>query len=407
MHKEWESLKLGDVLEKIEGGGTPSKDKSEYWNGSIPWASVKDIVTHNPIDTVDHITEEGLSNSSSKLIPAGILITPTRMALGCVVLFDVPVAINQDLKALYPNKNLNKKFLYYWFQKNSATIEKMGNGSTVTGIQLSELKGLPINLPSSEEQEQIVKALEMWDSYLATTNNKINFKRNIKKALTQQLLVGKKRLAGFSSAWDTVRLGDIATIKRGGSPRPIDSYFTDADTGLNWLKIGDIKPGSRYITRTAQKIKPEGLNKTTMVHEGDFILSNSMSFGRPYIMKISACIHDGWLALMDIKPNVNKSFLFYMLSSSKIQGKFKALSAGSGVQNLKKETVATVEIQLPSVEEQIAIANILHDADDEIELLVEERRLIAAQRDYLIHNLVSGKLRLPAEKADSKETTYA
>ena len=300
-------------------------------------------------------------------------------------------------------------FMYYLMVGGDfyKELRKRENKGAQGGVYLGEIGKISVNLPPIDEQKYIVGVLKTWDQYLELIDNKLSLKRALKKGLAKRLISGDVRVSGFSNSWGSAKLGDIATIKRGGSPRPIDSYFTNSDSGLNWLKIGDIKLGSRYIARTAQKIKPEGLSKTTMVHEGDFILSNSMSFGRPYIMKISACIHDGWLALMDINPNVNKSFLFYMLSSNKIQGKFKALSAGSGVQNLKKETVATVEIQLPSVEEQTAIAKILHDADDEIELLVEERKLIAAQRDYLIHNLVTGKLRLSATKADSRETTYA
>ena len=170
---------------------------------------------------------------------------------------------------------------------------------------------------------------------------------------------------------------------------------------MNWLRIGDIEQGSRFIYSTKEKIKKEGLKKTTYVQSGDFILSNSMSFGRPYIMKIDACIHDGWLALMNISSDVNKSFLYYLLSSEIIQAKFKSISAGSGVQNLKKETVATVDVKMPSKAEQDAIAKLLHCADDEIDELQTKRKLVIQQKQYLLDSLISGRILTP-ESFDTK-----
>lgn len=180
--------------------------------------------------------------------------------------------------------------------------------------------------------------------------------------------------------WQRVRLGDIATITRGGSPRPIENFITDEKDGLNWLRIGDIEPSEKYITRTSQKIKKEGLSKTTLVKNGDFILSNSMSFGRPYIMKIEACIHDGWLAFKDIRSNiVNTEFLYYLFESDLLQNNFKAIAAGSGVKNLKKETVSNISINIPTFFEQKKIAEILSMVDLEIgktdEIILQTEKL--------------------------------
>lgn len=152
--------------------------------------------------------------------------------------------------------------------------------------------------------------------------------------------------------WDMVKLGDVCNIARGGSPRPIQDYITNNPNGLNWLKIGDIKENAKYIYSTFEKIKPEGLSKTRQVNKGDFILSNSMSFGRPYIMQISACIHDGWLALQDISPKLNKDFLYHILSSEVVKQQFLKYAVGSTVKNLKSDTVKCVEIPLPPLEVQ-------------------------------------------------------
>lgn len=104
------------------------------------------------------------------------------------------------------------------------------------------------------------------------------------------------------------KLGNTLLIQRGGSPRPISNYITNDKNGLNWIKIGDCSPNSNIITSTKEKIKPEGLSKTREVFIGDLILSNSMSFGRPYILNINGCIHDGWLLLRNTKKYIISNF---------------------------------------------------------------------------------------------------
>lgn len=160
-----------------------------------------------------------------------------------------------------------------------------------------------------------------------------------------------------------VKLGDIFDIARGGSPRPIDDYITDDADGLNWISIKDASNSSKYIFKTEKKIKKEGLSKSRYVEPDDFLLTNSMSFGRPYIMKTSGCIHDGWLVLKADKSKVDIDFFYHLLSSDFIYRKFTGLAAGAVVKNLNTELVRSVEVPLPPLEEQRRIASILDKAD--------------------------------------------
>ena len=167
----------------------------------------------------------------------------------------------------------------------------------------------------------------------------------------------------MSKAWKEVSLGEILKIERGGSPRPITSYLTDSKDGINWVKIGDTKGVTKYIYQTQEKIKPEGITKSRVVHSGDFILSNSMSFGKPYIMRTTGCIHDGWLVLRKEEDNINEDFLYYLLGSNLIYQQFSRLASGSTVKNLNINLVKKVKIPLPPIEEQKRIADILDRAD--------------------------------------------
>ena len=175
--------------------------------------------------------------------------------------------------------------------------------------------------------------------------------------------------------WTYKRIGDACLVERGGSPRPIDDYITDNPDGINWIKIGDTSD-SMYISKTAQKIKPEGMKKSRYVEPGDFLLSNSMSFGRPYILKIDGCIHDGWLVLRDSGGLFDKRFLYYYLSAPTTYRKFAAMAVGGVVNNLNSEMVRKVEVPVPTMEEQRDIANLLEKLNGVIEERKKERSLL-------------------------------
>lgn len=195
--------------------------------------------------------------------------------------------------------------------------------------------------------------------------------------------------------WEIYLLGDKSEIYRGGSPRPIEEYLTELPSGINWIKIGDVKPGDKYIRTTAEKIKPTGITRSRSVAPGDLILSNSMSFGRPYILAIDGCIHDGWLVIKKYQSAYDKNYLYYALGSSMIVGQYKSMAAGSSVQNLNKDKVAGLKVMTPtSIEEQSRIAAALTSVDDLIsalDKLIEKKKNIKQGSMQL---LLTGKKRL-------------
>lgn len=198
----------------------------------------------------------------------------------------------------------------------------------------------------------------------------------------------------YPSEWKECSLNDVIKIKRGASPRPIESYLTFSSSGVRWIKIGDAPRDGKYIVSTAEKITKEGANHSVRVYPGDFILSNSMSFGRPYLLGVDGCIHDGWLRLHDFQNEVDKDFLYYLLSSPSVKGQYKSFAAGSGVQNLNKEVVKKVQVFLPKLSEQQAIASALSDFDEHIDNLSELIEKKKAIRDGALEDLVSGRTRL-------------
>ena len=152
------------------------------------------------------------------------------------------------------------------------------------------------------------------------------------------------------------KLNDIMVIVRGASPRPIKDYLTNDKNGINWIKIGDVKPHEKYITQTEEKITQEGAEKSRLVQEGDFILSNSMSAGRPYIVKISGCIHDGWLLLSEFDNSLNKDYFYDILAYyNDVKQQITDNALGGTVKNLNIDRVQSIKIPLPplSIQEQL------------------------------------------------------
>lgn len=195
--------------------------------------------------------------------------------------------------------------------------------------------------------------------------------------------------------WDTNLLGDIIVVYRGGSPRPIQDYLTTSNSGINWIKIGDVGIGAKYIEKTEEKIIPEGITRSRYVKPGDLLLSNSMSFGRPYILRTDGCIHDGWLVLKNYEETLESNFLYYLLSSDVVLQQYKSKAAGSGVLNLNKDLVNSVNLVVPPLTEQKSIAEALSDTDNliqSVEKLIDKKNKI---KQGAMQQLLTGKKRLP------------
>ena len=183
-------------------------------------------------------------------------------------------------------------------------------------------------------------------------------------------------------------LSEVLLIERGGSPRPIEKYITDSEDGVNWIKIGDADEGSIYITHTKEKIIREGTSKSRYVEPGDFLLSNSMSFERPYILMIDGYIHDGWLVLRDRLRRYEKLFLYALLSSDYADMSFRTMAAGSVVKNLNKDLVGKLMVPVPPIELQKQYAAFIEQSDKskfEMEQALSE--LTATYKRIITENL--------------------
>ena len=360
-NKQWKTVKLGEYALIVRGGSPRPIDSyiTSDENG-INWIKIGDIDVNGKYveKTSEKIIPEG--KLYSREVHKGDFILSNSMSFGRPYILKIDGCIHDGWLAIQNyEQTFDTNFLFYVLSSDLVKKQylSMASGSTVLNLNKEKVAQIEIPVPGLSAQRRIAAILASADKVIAATQKTIAKYKQIKQGMMEELL---------NVQWRKVKLGEVAIIVRGGSPRPIDSYITTEENGINWIKIGDIDVNGKYVEKTSEKIIPEGKLYSREVHNGDFILSNSMSFGRPYIVKIDGCIHDGWLAIQNYEHVFDTDFLFYVLSSDMVKSQYSSMASGSTVLNLNKEKVAQVTIAVPSIVEQRRISKILSGIDAKI-----------------------------------------
>ena len=222
---------LGDLC-RIVGGGTPSKKNPEFYQGTIPWVTVKEFTDFKITDTVDHITDEAVSFSATNVIPADTVLVVTRVGLGKVAMISRDMAINQDIKALFPGDQLLPEYLFWFLVLQSKEIERMGTGATVKGITLSQLRALSVPVPSHKKQRRIVDILHGADRIRRLRKQAQDTARQLIPALFIELF------------------GDPSTNPKGWPIREVSDFVQRFEGGKN-LKAGSDSPRNCRILKVS------------------------------------------------------------------------------------------------------------------------------------------------------------
>lgn len=281
-----------------------------------------------------------------------------------------------------------------------AVAQEGARNHGLLNIGVDDFFSLNITVPPLAEQKKIAEILAAQDRVIELYQRKIDEIKKLKKICLSKMFPQKGhnapeiRFPEFTDAWEQRKFADVVQIERGGSPRPIDDYITDSQNGLNWVKIGDAPAQGHYITKTAEKIRPEGLSKTREVHPGDLILSNSMSFGKPYIMGIDGCIHDGWLLIRDTNSTFDLTFLCHLLGTPQMLDQYRSLAAGSTVNNLNKELVGNTVVTIPTIDEQRVLGQYLERLDNLITLHQRKLEELQRHKKALMQLLLTGIVRV-------------
>lgn len=249
------------------------------------------------------------------------------------------------------DNNLSIKYLYYILSISTKKYVSSGMGNPKL---MSNVVGkIKIPIPPLEIQEEIVKILDKFTDYVTELTTELTLRQKQYNYYRDKLFT----FEGEEVEWKT--LGEIATIQRGASPRPISKFLTDNEDGVPWIKIGDTNVNSKFVENTNQKITKEGAKKSRLLKKGDFILSNSMSFGRPYILKIDGAIHDGWASISDFEDFVISDYLYHYLVLNKTQQYWASKINSGSVSNLNSEIIKSLNVPIPSFEVQLKIVKFL------------------------------------------------
>ncbi|MHC1720879.1 MAG: restriction endonuclease subunit S [Clostridiaceae bacterium] len=303
--------KIGEIC-KISSGGTPSRQNNEYYeNGTIKWIKTGDLKNKNLYDASEYITEDALNNSSAKLFPPEtVLIAMYGATIGACSILKTEAASNQACAALLPSEYYIPEFMYYYITFRKKDIVSKAVGGAQPNISAGFLKEYEIPLPPLETQKKIVEALDKAQVLIDARKEQIRLMDELVKSRFVEMFGDPNDV---NSKWEKIKLGDLCTIVRGGSPRPIENFLGG---NIPWIKIGDATQGDDiYLHSTKEHIIEEGIKKSRYIKKNSMIFANcGVSLGFARIITFDGCIHDGWLAFHDIDSSLNDIFLLKSLN---------------------------------------------------------------------------------------------
>lgn len=354
--------KLEELIKELCPNGVECRRLSEVSEMKRGTSITKKIISSGKFPVISGGREPAYYCDEYNREGETITVAGSGAGAGYVQYWTKPIFVCDAFSIQGKPNAVKTKYLYYILTNIQDYIYSTKKGGGVPHVHISCVESIHIPVPPIPVQEEIVRILDSFTELTAELTAELAAELAARK---KQYEYYRDSLLTFNSqAVQKVKLGDIASIVRGASPRPIAQYITSDSNGVNWIKIGDVKPNSKYITSTEEKITPEGAKKSRLIKKGDFILSNSMSFGRPYILKIDGCIHDGWLSISDFSNTLTADFLYHVLSSSMMQYEMrKKASFGGAVQNLNADIVRELTIPIPSLETQNKIVQVLDNFD--------------------------------------------
>ncbi len=356
---KWKLVKIGEIAE-VKKGKIITEKESKQGNIKVVSGGIDFAYYHNIPNRPKNIISISASGANSGYIN-----------------FWREEIFASDCTTIFTNEFIINLYIYYLLKSNQDKIYDLARGTAQPHVYPKDIENFKIPFPPLNIQEKIVQECQKVD------NEVLKAEKSIKK--TKKLI--EKEINSINGG-EMVKLEKLMKITRGASPRPIKRFLTEDENGVNWIKIGDVSSESKYITKTKEKITSQGSFKSKIVKKGDFILSNSMSYGRPYILNIDGCVHDGWLILSDINTKLNKDYLYNILISKFVQSQFSKLATGTTVDNLNIPRVKSITIPLPPLQTQKEITTKI----EKYELKIEEAKKVIDGAKELKEKILKGYL---------------
>jgi type I restriction enzyme S subunit len=388
----WEQRAVREIAEQTYGGGTPKTSVSEYWTGDIPWIQSSDLTENEVCGVVPrkHISSSGIIASTTKLIPKNSIAIITRVGVGKLALMPYCYASSQDFLSLSRLK-INAQFAAYSLYKKLRGELHIVQGTSIKGITKEELISKAIMVPcQTDEQYCIGKLFTDLDRLITLHQREYDNTVNIKKAMLEKMFPKEGadrpeiRFAGFTDAWEQRKLGDMADIVRGASPRPIkDPKWFDDKSDIGWLRISDVTEQDGRIYHLEQRISELGQEKTRVLTEVHILLSIAATVGKPLINYVKTGVHDGFLIFQN--PKFDREFMFQWLEM--FRPKWQKYGQPGSQVNLNSDLVKSKDIMLPNEKEQRQIGELFANLDRLITLHQRELKKLQNIKKALLEKM--------------------
>ena len=398
---DWECMRIGDSCRFI-GGGTPSKSNIDYWKGSIPWISSSDIAENDifDINISRFISETAVSNSATKLCPKGTLLVVSRVGVGKIAIAPTDLCTSQDFCNLVP-LDLDPTFLAYKLLIIMQDKSREAQGTSIKGVTIDDIKQISVVLPSFTEQKAIAKALSDIDGLISSLTKLIEKKKNIKQGAMQALLTGRKRLDGFSGEWISQSLRNLGKAY-GGLTGKTKKHFEIENSEYRYVPFMNVMSNTIIDLTFLENVSLENGEIPNNIRYGDLFFNTSSETPE----EVGLCS----VLLADVKNvylnsfcfgfrlnnlnEINPLFISYLFRSKIGRNLMFSLAQGATRYNLSKNNFYKLEIIIPEYNEQTAIANILYDIDNEIEILEQKLRKYQNIKKGMMQELLTGRIRL-------------
>ncbi|WP_417656692.1 restriction endonuclease subunit S [Pseudidiomarina aestuarii] len=398
----WKKQPVGELCDSI----VPGRNKPKTFDGNIPWVTTPEIKgryipSHHQ---VNYVSEQALKEAGGKLVPAGAVVMAAVGELGLIAITSEPIVLNQQLHAFICSKQIYNEYLAYWLETQKSYMESIASKTTIPYLNKANCESIPVFYPALPEQKKIAQILSTWDKAINITEQLLANSQQQKKALMQQLLIGKKRLLDengvrFSGEWNNGKLSDIAIIDSGYAFKSND--FTESVCGVPVIRMSDFRSGGIDISGAAKVVVEAtgGLDKFKL-RAGDFIFGMSGSLS-----------NYGWVKENDIPCYLNQRvgrilakecsvqlFVSYLFLSDKIQKLIIDKAAGAAQLNISVSDLRATNIQYPSYQEQHRIANVLVTAENHIAAIQQKLEALKQEKKALMQQLLTGKRRVKVDE---------
>jgi type I restriction enzyme S subunit len=408
----WKLKRIDSVVD-IRRGASPRPIDAYLSDEGMPWVKISDA-TASPgrfiHRTQQCIKESGVKNSV--IVNPEDLIISNSATPALPKIMKIRACVHDGWLVISAYSGITRDFLYYSIKLNRKWLLNQGNGSIFKNLKVDILKEFQIHIPSLDEQDKVTKILNCIEDMIDINNQIINKLEEMAKTTYYYWFVqfefpnekGKPyKSSGGKMVWNETlkrdipirwkvkKIEEVLKITRGASPRPIEEYLSEK--GMPWVKISDATAtDNRFITKTKQYIIEKGISKSRPLQIDTLILSNSASPAIPRIMKIEACVHDGWLIIDNYTHGITKEFMFHYFEQER--PRIVNMGNGSIFKNLKTDYIKELNILLPPENLLKALLPQLETISETVYLRTKENQKLTELRDWLLPMLMNGQVKV-------------